>query len=110
LHFELVTFSVLISSHGTCIYTDAFVFMCVFVYLQKVVCGVDASRIRGVGFDATCSLVVVDKHFQPLAVNCEGRSPAPKLVILCMFCHWCESIYHFIQIPSYGTDSWWYRW
>ncbi|XP_075280504.1 FGGY carbohydrate kinase domain-containing protein isoform X3 [Opisthocomus hoazin] len=41
---------------------------------KKVVCGVDASRIRGVGFDATCSLVVVDKHFQPLAVNCEGQN------------------------------------
>ncbi|KAM6077477.1 FGGY carbohydrate kinase domain-containing protein isoform 3-T16 [Theristicus caerulescens] len=41
---------------------------------KKVVCGVDASRIRGVGFDATCSLVVVDKQFQPLAVNCEGQN------------------------------------
>ncbi|XP_026709297.1 FGGY carbohydrate kinase domain-containing protein isoform X3 [Athene cunicularia] len=41
---------------------------------KKVVCGVDASQIRGVGFDATCSLVVVDKQFQPLAVNREGQS------------------------------------
>ncbi|KAM9542215.1 FGGY carbohydrate kinase domain-containing protein isoform 3-T8 [Guaruba guarouba] len=41
---------------------------------KKVVSGVDASRIRGVGFDATCSLVVVDKQFQPLAVNCEGEN------------------------------------
>ncbi|XP_029887758.1 FGGY carbohydrate kinase domain-containing protein isoform X2 [Aquila chrysaetos chrysaetos] len=41
---------------------------------KKVVCGVDASQIRGVGFDATCSLVVVDKQFQPLAVNCEGQN------------------------------------
>ncbi|KAM6265010.1 FGGY carbohydrate kinase domain-containing protein isoform 2-T2 [Spheniscus humboldti] len=41
---------------------------------KKVVCGVDASWIRGVGFDATCSLVVVDKQFQPLAVNCEGQN------------------------------------
>ncbi|XP_074953568.1 FGGY carbohydrate kinase domain-containing protein isoform X8 [Phalacrocorax aristotelis] len=41
---------------------------------KKVVCGVDASQIRGVGFDATCSLVVVDKKFQPLAVNCEGQN------------------------------------
>ncbi|XP_074893330.1 FGGY carbohydrate kinase domain-containing protein isoform X3 [Buteo buteo] len=41
---------------------------------KKVVCGVDASQIRGVGFDATCSLVVVDKRFQPLAVNCEGQN------------------------------------
>ncbi|XP_074762208.1 FGGY carbohydrate kinase domain-containing protein isoform X3 [Athene noctua] len=41
---------------------------------KKVVCGVDASQIRGVGFDATCSLVVVDKQFQPLAVNREGQN------------------------------------
>ncbi|XP_019387067.1 PREDICTED: FGGY carbohydrate kinase domain-containing protein isoform X1 [Crocodylus porosus] len=39
---------------------------------KKVVCGIDAERIQGLGFDATCSLVVVDKQFQPLAVNCEG--------------------------------------
>ncbi|XP_047917948.2 FGGY carbohydrate kinase domain-containing protein isoform X4 [Anser cygnoides] len=41
---------------------------------KKVVCGIDASWIRGVGFDATCSLVVVDKQFQPLAVNSEGQN------------------------------------
>uniref|UniRef100_A0A8B9TQ36 FGGY carbohydrate kinase domain-containing protein n=1 Tax=Anas platyrhynchos TaxID=8839 RepID=A0A8B9TQ36_ANAPL len=41
---------------------------------KKVVCGIDASQIRGVGFDATCSLVVVDKQFQPLAVNSEGQN------------------------------------
>ncbi|XP_053929008.1 FGGY carbohydrate kinase domain-containing protein isoform X4 [Cuculus canorus] len=41
---------------------------------KRVVCGVDAGQIRGVGFDATCSLVVVDKQFQPLAVNCEGQN------------------------------------
>ncbi|XP_065594219.1 FGGY carbohydrate kinase domain-containing protein isoform X1 [Cyrtonyx montezumae] len=41
---------------------------------KKVVCGVDASQIRGIGFDATCSLVVLDKQFQPLAVNSEGQN------------------------------------
>ncbi|XP_039567438.1 FGGY carbohydrate kinase domain-containing protein isoform X6 [Passer montanus] len=41
---------------------------------KEVVRGVDASQIRGLGFDATCSLVVVDKHFQPLAVNSEGQN------------------------------------
>ncbi|XP_054021637.1 FGGY carbohydrate kinase domain-containing protein isoform X4 [Dryobates pubescens] len=41
---------------------------------KKVVRGVDAGQIRGLGFDATCSLVVVDKQFQPLAVNCEGQN------------------------------------
>uniref|UniRef100_A0A8C3M3Z6 FGGY carbohydrate kinase domain-containing protein n=1 Tax=Chrysolophus pictus TaxID=9089 RepID=A0A8C3M3Z6_CHRPC len=41
---------------------------------KEVVCGVDASQIRGIGFDATCSLVVVDKQFQPLAVNSQGQN------------------------------------
>ncbi|XP_041886758.1 FGGY carbohydrate kinase domain-containing protein isoform X2 [Corvus kubaryi] len=41
---------------------------------KEVVRGVDASQIRGLGFDATCSLVVVDKQFQPLAVNCQGQN------------------------------------
>ncbi|XP_053841267.1 FGGY carbohydrate kinase domain-containing protein isoform X4 [Vidua macroura] len=41
---------------------------------KEVVRGVDASQIRGLGFDATCSLVVVDKQFQPLAVNSEGQN------------------------------------
>ncbi|XP_014381814.1 FGGY carbohydrate kinase domain-containing protein isoform X4 [Alligator sinensis] len=40
---------------------------------KKIVCGIDAERIRGLGFDATCSLVVVDKQFRPLAVNYEGE-------------------------------------
>ncbi|XP_040534498.1 FGGY carbohydrate kinase domain-containing protein isoform X13 [Gallus gallus] len=44
------------------------------VVTKKVVCGVDARQIRGVGFDATCSLVVVDKQFQPLAVNSQGQN------------------------------------
>uniref|UniRef100_A0A8D0HK38 Carbohydrate kinase FGGY N-terminal domain-containing protein n=1 Tax=Sphenodon punctatus TaxID=8508 RepID=A0A8D0HK38_SPHPU len=38
---------------------------------KKIVRGIDTSRIRGLGFDATCSLVVVDKQFRPLAVNHE---------------------------------------
>ncbi|XP_033372287.1 FGGY carbohydrate kinase domain-containing protein isoform X2 [Parus major] len=41
---------------------------------KEVVRGVDASQIRGLGFDATCSLVVVDKQLQPLAVNSEGQN------------------------------------
>lgn len=49
----------------------------VFVYLflkQKVVQGVNLHQIRGLGFDATCSLVVLDKQFRPLPVNPEGRT------------------------------------
>ncbi|XP_069794608.1 FGGY carbohydrate kinase domain-containing protein isoform X2 [Narcine bancroftii] len=39
---------------------------------KKIVQAVDLSYIRGVGFDATCSLVVLDGNFEPLAVNAEG--------------------------------------
>uniref|UniRef100_A0A8C2V3U5 FGGY carbohydrate kinase domain-containing protein n=3 Tax=Chinchilla lanigera TaxID=34839 RepID=A0A8C2V3U5_CHILA len=42
------------------------------VVTKKVVQGIDLSRIRGLGFDATCSLVVLDKQFRPLPVNYEG--------------------------------------
>ncbi|XP_055978249.1 FGGY carbohydrate kinase domain-containing protein isoform X2 [Sorex fumeus] len=44
------------------------------VVTKKVVQGIDLSQIRGLGFDATCSLVVLDKQFQPLSVNQEGDS------------------------------------
>ncbi|XP_010608769.2 FGGY carbohydrate kinase domain-containing protein isoform X4 [Fukomys damarensis] len=42
------------------------------VVTKKVVQGIDRSQIRGLGFDATCSLVVLDKQFRPLPVNHEG--------------------------------------
>ncbi|XP_071421152.1 FGGY carbohydrate kinase domain-containing protein isoform X2 [Pithys albifrons albifrons] len=41
---------------------------------KEVVSGIDPGLIRGIGFDATCSLVVLDKQSQPLAVNCEGEN------------------------------------
>lgn len=53
--------------------TILFIFLFV---VQKIVQSVDLSRIRGVGFDATCSLVVLDEKFEPLAVNAEGKSVA----------------------------------
>nr|XP_045226028.1 FGGY carbohydrate kinase domain-containing protein isoform X3 [Macaca fascicularis] len=40
----------------------------------KVVQGIDLNQIRGLGFDATCSLVVLDKQFHPLPVNHEEDS------------------------------------
>uniref|UniRef100_A0A5F8GNV4 Carbohydrate kinase FGGY N-terminal domain-containing protein n=1 Tax=Monodelphis domestica TaxID=13616 RepID=A0A5F8GNV4_MONDO len=43
------------------------------IVTKKVVQGIDANQIRGLGFDATCSLVVLDKQFRPLPVNQEGR-------------------------------------
>ncbi|EPY79844.1 hypothetical protein CB1_000883004 [Camelus ferus] len=44
------------------------------VVTKKVVQGIDLNQIRGLGFDATCSLVVLDKQFRPLPVNHEGNS------------------------------------
>ncbi|XP_055091111.1 FGGY carbohydrate kinase domain-containing protein isoform X3 [Symphalangus syndactylus] len=44
------------------------------VVTKKVVQGIDLNQIRGLGFDATCSLVVLDKQFRPLPVNQEGDS------------------------------------
>ncbi|XP_077005598.1 FGGY carbohydrate kinase domain-containing protein isoform X3 [Tamandua tetradactyla] len=44
------------------------------VVTKKVAQGIDLNQIRGLGFDATCSLVVLDKEFQPLPVNHEGAS------------------------------------
>ena len=55
----------------------AYIVIHIFVYLflkQKVVQGVNLHQIRGLGFDATCSLVVLDKQFRPLPVNHEGRT------------------------------------
>nr|XP_011762713.1 FGGY carbohydrate kinase domain-containing protein isoform X5 [Macaca nemestrina] len=44
------------------------------VVTKKVVQGIDLNQIRGLGFDATCSLVVLDKQFHPLPVNHEEDS------------------------------------
>lgn len=54
----------------------------IFIYLflkQKVVQGVNLHQIRGLGFDATCSLVVLDEQFRPLPVNREGRTASVSL-------------------------------
>ncbi|NP_001087170.2 FGGY carbohydrate kinase domain-containing protein [Xenopus laevis] len=40
---------------------------------KQVVRTKDPRCIRGLGFDATCSLVVLDTQFQPLAVNSQGE-------------------------------------
>ncbi|XP_028833177.1 FGGY carbohydrate kinase domain-containing protein [Denticeps clupeoides] len=40
--------------------------------VRKVTMGVKKDQVRGIGFDATCSLVVLDQNFQPVAVNEDG--------------------------------------
>jgi len=42
--------------------------------------GVDAARIRGIGFDATCSLVVLDKEDQPLSISPTGQNEQNVMV------------------------------
>ena len=37
--------------------------------VKEVASGVPNNKIMGIGFDATCSLVLLDKHFQPLSVS-----------------------------------------
>ncbi|XP_005094638.1 FGGY carbohydrate kinase domain-containing protein [Aplysia californica] len=36
-------------------------------------CKVDQANIKGIGFDATCSMVVLDANFQPLSVSPNGE-------------------------------------
>ncbi|XP_033993921.1 FGGY carbohydrate kinase domain-containing protein [Trematomus bernacchii] len=40
--------------------------------VKRVTQGVERSQVRGIGFDATCSLVVLDQSFQPVPVSQDG--------------------------------------
>ncbi|KAK5859567.1 hypothetical protein PBY51_021118 [Eleginops maclovinus] len=42
------------------------------IAVKRVTEGVDRSQVRGIGFDATCSLVVLDQSFQPVPVSQHG--------------------------------------
>ncbi|XP_008335797.2 FGGY carbohydrate kinase domain-containing protein-like, partial [Cynoglossus semilaevis] len=42
--------------------------------VKKVIQNVKKSQVCGIGFDATCSLVVLDQNFQPVPVTQEGHS------------------------------------
>lgn len=43
------------------------------IVVKKVTHGVERSQVRGLGFDATCSLVVLDQSFKPVPVTQEGE-------------------------------------
>lgn len=43
------------------------------LFLQKVVASVPKESIRGIGFAATCSLVVLDKVESPVTVSPTGN-------------------------------------
>uniref|UniRef100_A0A3Q3F6T6 FGGY carbohydrate kinase domain-containing protein n=1 Tax=Labrus bergylta TaxID=56723 RepID=A0A3Q3F6T6_9LABR len=40
--------------------------------VKRVTHSVERSQVRGIGFDATCSLVVLDQSFQPVPVDQDG--------------------------------------
>ncbi|XP_030385094.1 FGGY carbohydrate kinase domain-containing protein [Scaptodrosophila lebanonensis] len=50
--------------------------------VKNVVGGIDKSRVKGIGFDATCSLVVLGTNGQPLTVSKTGK--AEQNIILWM--------------------------
>ncbi|KAF8773195.1 FGGY carbohydrate kinase domain-containing [Argiope bruennichi] len=55
--------------------------LCVKV-IQDISKGIDPTTVKGIGFDATCSLVALDKDFKPLSVSKTGN--ADQNIILWM--------------------------
>ena len=49
---------------------------------QIVTESVSKKEINGIGFDATCSLVVLNKDFQPVAVNDDSKIKGNLFFIL----------------------------
>jgi ribulose kinase len=41
-------------------------------FVQEVVKDVRPEEVKGIGFDATCSLVVIDSNGKPVSVSPEG--------------------------------------
>lgn len=48
--------------------------------VREVIRGIDAASVLGIGFDATCSLVAVDKKLKPLCVNKTG-DPEQNIIL-----------------------------
>ncbi|XP_046882938.1 FGGY carbohydrate kinase domain-containing protein isoform X1 [Hypomesus transpacificus] len=65
--------------------------------VKRVTQEVQRSQVRGIGFDATCSLVVLDQNFQPVAVNQDGEQE--RNVVLWMDHRSAEQA---SRITSYG--------
>lgn len=42
--------------------------------VKRVTSGIKRSHVKGIGFDATCSLVVLDQNFQPVPVIQDGEN------------------------------------
>lgn len=43
-------------------------------YLQEICVGIEPQNIKGIGFDATCSLVVLDTEGQPLSISPQSKN------------------------------------
>lgn len=50
------------------------------IVVKKVTQNVERNQVRGIGFDATCSLVVLDQNFQPVPV-CHDGDPLRNVVM-----------------------------
>jgi FGGY-family pentulose kinase len=48
--------------------------------VRQVLAGLGAARVRGIGFDATCSLVVLDAAGNPLSVSPDGAAEQDTVV------------------------------
>ena len=53
---------------------DVWSAVCAAVRAARAAAGVEAADIAGIAFDATCSLVVRDRHGEPLSVSLSGES------------------------------------
>lgn len=48
--------------------------------VRQAIRGLDPARVSGIGFDATCSLVVLDREGQPLPVG-PSEDPARNIIL-----------------------------
>uniref|UniRef100_T1JIY2 Carbohydrate kinase FGGY C-terminal domain-containing protein n=1 Tax=Strigamia maritima TaxID=126957 RepID=T1JIY2_STRMM len=67
---------------------------------------IDKSLIDGIGFDATCSLVVLDKHFNPLSVNLKNDNDEierPVQDVIMWMDHRAATQAHFINAKNYDS-------
>lgn len=54
--------------------------------MQSVVAGISAEDVKGIGFDATCSLVALDETGSPVTVSLTGTEKKLTDIILSYLC------------------------
>ena len=73
----------------------------IFAYFQSVLKAseVPASQVKGMGFDATCSLVALSADFQPVSCSPTGEVRGQVDLTFCLFV--CvEDVWVFVHRPS----------